>query len=67
MVLSGDGQRWWEVLQKLQDAGVVAVWRPFHGAAGNACLKSGASWGKSWFWWGYDGAETYKKALADHV
>ena len=50
-----------EVLQKLQDAGVVAVWRPFHEAAGNACLKSGASWGKSWFWWGYDGAETYKK------
>ena len=31
-----------EVLQKLQDAGVVAVWRPFHEAAGNACLKSGA-------------------------
>ena len=49
-----------EVLQKLQDAGVVAIWRPFHEAAGNACLKSGASWGKSWFWWGYDGAETYK-------
>ena len=50
-----------EVLQKLQDAGVVAIWRPFHEAAGNACLKSGDSWGKSWFWWGYDGAETYKK------
>ena len=50
-----------DVLQKLQDAGVVAIWRPFHEAAGNACLKSGASWGKSWFWWGYDGAETYKK------
>ena len=47
-----------EVLQKLQDAGVVAIWRPFHEAAGNACLKSGDSWGKSWFWWGYDGAET---------
>ena len=50
-----------EVLQKLQDAGIVAIWRPFHEAAGNACLKSGDSWGKSWFWWGYDGAETYKK------
>jgi len=49
------------VLEKLQDAGIVAVWRPFHEAAGNAELKSGASWGKSWFWWGYDGAETYKK------
>ncbi len=49
------------VLEKLQDAGIVAVWRPFHEAAGNAELKSGASWGKSWFWWGYDGADTYKK------
>ena len=49
------------VLEKLQDAGIVAVWRPFHEAAGNAELKSGASWGKSWFWWGYDGAENYKK------
>ena len=37
------------------------LWRPFHEAAGNAELKSGASWGKSWFWWGYDGADTYKK------
>ena len=49
------------VLEKLQDAGIVAVWRPFHEAAGNAELKSGESWGKSWFWWGYDGADTYKK------
>ncbi len=49
------------VLEKLQDAGIVAVWRPFHEAAGNAELKSGASWGKSWFWWGYDGADTYKR------
>lgn len=50
-----------DVLLKLQDAGVSAVWRPFHEAAGNATLKSQASWAKSWFWWGYDGAETYKK------
>lgn len=50
-----------EVLLKLQDAGVVALWRPFHEAAGNATLKSGASWGRSWFWWGYDGADVYKK------
>lgn len=28
-----------EVLLKLQDAGVVALWRPFHEAAGNATLK----------------------------
>ena len=50
-----------EVLLKLQDAGVVALWRPFHEAAGNATLKSGESWGRSWFWWGYDGADVYKK------
>lgn len=50
-----------EVLLKLQDAGVAATWRPFHEAAGNATLKSGASWGKSWFWWGEDGADVYKR------
>lgn len=49
------------ILEKLQDAGVVAVWRPFHEAAGNACAKSQASWATSWFWWGYDGADTYKQ------
>ncbi len=49
------------VISKLQDAGIAATWRPFHEGAGNATLKSGASWGKAWFWWGYDGAETYKK------
>lgn len=49
------------VLSKLQEAGVAAVWRPFHEAAGNATHKSGAAWCKSWFWWGYDGPETYKK------
>ena len=50
-----------DVLLKLQDAGIAAVWRPFHEAAGNATYKNQASWTKSWFWWGYDGAETYKK------
>lgn len=49
------------VVLKLQEAGIAATWRPFHEAAGNATLKSGASWGKSWFWWGYDGADTFKK------
>lgn len=49
-----------DVLLQLQQKGVSAVWRPFHEAAGNAELKSGASWAKSWFWWGADGAETYK-------
>ena len=48
-------------LLKLQDAGIAATWRPFHEAAGNATAKQQAAWTKSWFWWGYDGAETYKK------
>lgn len=49
------------IILKLQDAGIAATWRPFHEAAGNAILKSGASWGKAWFWWGYDGADTFKQ------
>ena len=46
---------------QLQQAGIAATWRPFHEAAGNATAKQQAGWTKSWFWWGYDGAETYKK------
>jgi len=46
---------------KLQEAGIAATWRPFHEAAGNATLKSGAAWGKAWFWWGADGAQTYRR------
>ena len=49
------------VILKLQDAGIAATWRPFHEAAGNATAKQQADWTKSWFWWGYDGAEVYKK------
>jgi beta-mannanase len=49
------------VLLKLQDAGIAATWRPFHEAAGNAIAKQQASWTKAWFWWGYDGPETFKQ------
>lgn len=49
------------VMLKLQEAGIAATWRPFHEAAGNATAKQQANWTKAWFWWGYDGAETYKK------
>ena len=49
------------VVLKLQEAGIAATWRPFHEAAGNATAKQQASWTKAWFWWGYDGAETYKR------
>ena len=48
-------------LLKLQEAGIAATWRPFHEAAGNATARQQASWTKAWFWWGYDGAQTYKK------
>lgn len=53
------------VILKLQDAGIAATWRPFHEAAGNATYKQQASWTKSWFWWGYDGADTFKKLWID--
>ena len=49
------------VILKLQEAGIAATWRPFHEAAGNATAKQQADWTKSWFWWGYDGAEVYKR------
>lgn len=58
-----------DVLLKLQQRKIAAIWRPFHEGAGNATLKSGASWGKAWFWWGYEGAEVYKQlwhAMYDH-
>lgn len=57
----GQMERVADVLLQLQAKGISAVWRPFHEAAGNAQLKSGASWAKSWFWWGNGGAETYKQ------
>lgn len=47
------------VLLKLQKAGIVALWRPFHEAAGNYYAKEYS--GTAWFWWGYDGADNYKK------
>ena len=46
------------VILKLQDAGIAATWRPFHEAAGNTTHNP--SWG-AWFWWGDDGADTFKK------
>lgn len=36
-------------LLKMQEAGVPILWRPLHEASGG------------WFWWGAEGAETYKK------
>lgn len=45
-------------LKLLQDEGIPVIWRPLHEAAGNIYVYPG---GKAWFWWGYDGAEAYKK------
>ena len=50
-----------DVILALQQKGIAAIWRPFHEAAGNATAKQQADWTKAWFWWGYDGADTYKK------
>jgi len=49
------------VILKLQEEGIAATWRPFHEAAGNSNAKQQADWTKAWFWWGYDGADIYKK------
>lgn len=45
-------------LKLLQDKKIPVVWRPLHEAAGNIYEP----WhGTAWFWWGYDGADAYKK------
>lgn len=44
------------VLLQLQDAGIPAIWRPFHEGAGNYYAG-----GDAWFWWGYEGPEIYVK------
>jgi mannan endo-1,4-beta-mannosidase len=43
-----------EQLQKVQDAGVPIIFRPYHEAEGNGGEEG------SWFWWGKAGSETYK-------
>ena len=45
-------------LKKMQKLGIPVIWRPLHEAAGNTYEFAG---GKPWFWWGAQGAETYKK------
>ncbi len=44
------------LLKRFQEAGIPVIWRPLHEASGNS-----ASGGTAWFWWGIDGAETYKQ------
>ena len=45
-------------LKLLQDKGIPIIWRPLHEAAGNTYEYQN---GTAWFWWGYDGGETYVK------
>jgi mannan endo-1,4-beta-mannosidase len=47
------------VLLQLQDAGIAALWRPFHEGAGNYYAKNYS--GTAWFWWGEDGPDSYIK------
>ncbi len=48
-----------DVVLQLQEAGIAAIWRPFHEASGN--YYSLKYKGAAWFWWGADGPATYKK------
>lgn len=44
------------LLLHYQEQRIPIVWRPFHEAAGNTNRG-----GTAWFWWGSDGAETFKQ------
>ena len=59
-ILNGQDEEGYQLLMKdidniaqqlllMQEAGVPILWRPLHEASGG------------WFWWGAEGAETYKK------
>jgi len=48
-----------DVILQLQNAGIAALWRPFHEAAGNYYAKTYS--GAAWFWWGAEGPEVCKK------
>lgn len=47
------------VILQLQEAGMAAIWRPFHEAAGNYYATSYK--GAAWFWWGNEGPEVFKQ------
>ena len=48
-----------ELLKKLQDKNIPVIFRPLHEASGNTYGQYAG--GGAWFWWGIEGAETYKK------
>ncbi|MGN0622266.1 MAG: glycosyl hydrolase [Porcipelethomonas sp.] len=45
-----------EQLQRVQEAGVPVIFRPFHEAEGNGGLDGSGAW----FWWSKSGCEVYK-------
>ncbi|PKQ69599.1 beta-mannosidase [Labilibaculum manganireducens] len=45
-------------LKLLQAKNIPVIWRPLHEAAGNTYEYTN---GEAWFWWGTDGADTYKE------
>ena len=49
-----------DVILKLQQAGIPAIWRPFHEAAGNYYAMN-VSWNQAWFWWGSEGPDVFKQ------
>ena len=52
-------------LQKLQDAGVPVIFRPFHEAEGNPSKTDDPTDGSgAWFWWAKEGAAVYKQLWA---
>lgn len=57
-VVKADLEKMAGYLKLLQDKGIPVIWRPLHEAAGNIYEYKN---GTAWFWWGYDGAEAYKK------
>lgn len=57
-VMKADLEKIAGYLKLLQDRNIPVIWRPLHEAAGNIYEYNG---GTAWFWWGYDGADAYKK------
>lgn len=55
-VLMRDLKRITSLLLHYQKQGIPIIWRPFHEAAGNTNRG-----GNAWFWWGSDGASTFKQ------
>lgn len=52
-------------LQKLQEAGVPVIFRPFHEAEGNPSHTDDPIDGSgAWFWWSKEGAEVYNQLWA---